>query len=241
MQPNDRPFQSTLPAWGETWGNNFFSPQKGFQSTLPAWGETSACRSCKNQFPISIHSPCMGRDIQAMFEDALDDDFNPLSLHGERPAAYGHLWPETRHFNPLSLHGERRSLRQLPAKGSSISIHSPRMGRDQGVGACPCARLISIHSPRMGRDPLPFLRVHMATISIHSPRMGRDRWISMQVCLLPDFNPLSPHGERQKAFWKWATRWKFQSTLPAWGETYTQILLHQEHCISIHSPRMGRD
>ena len=34
----------------------------------------------------------------------------------------------------------------------------------------------------------------------------------------------------------------FQSTLPAWGETYVATLKElQEMKISIHSPRMGRD
>ena len=33
----------------------------------------------------------------------------------------------------------------------------------------------------------------------------------------------------------------FQSTLPAWGETYFILLLRFFFVISIHSPRMGRD
>ena len=56
---------------------------------------------------------------------------------------------------------------------------------------------ISFHSPRMGRDWIaagPCLR---SIISIHSPRMGRD-------------------GETANAT---PNTMKFQSTLPAWGET----------------------
>ena len=71
----------------------------------------------------------------------------------------------------------------------------------------------------MGRDEqCPHDRTH-PQISIHSPRMGRDR-----VLFLP--------GKR---------RGRFQSTLPAWGETYAVGARVRYGGISIHSPRMGRD
>ena len=102
-------FQSTLPAWGETWGARFghgntnFNPlsphgerptQAGqalgsdvaFQSTLPAWGETLGTGTT-----------------------AFRDNFNPLSPHGERPSLRTGR-PCCTHFNPLSPHGERRSM-----------------------------------------------------------------------------------------------------------------------------------
>ncbi len=147
-------------------------------------------------------------------------------------------------FNPLSPHGERLAIIDQGAAAPTISIHSPRMGRD--CIAAPCGRQegeyfnplsphgerqipfhhlkgdvgISIHSPRMGRDNFLNEKVNPKCISIHSPRMGRDK-------------PRKPC---------WAGIWVFQSTLPAWGETTgngrrTAIL----HRISIHSPRMGRD
>ena len=56
-------------------------------------------------------------------------------------------------------------------------------------------------------------------ISIHSPRMGRDRFFAMRFPLFV----------------------KFQSTLPAWGETEWYKYLTGSTPISIHSPRMGRD
>ena len=102
---------------------------------------------------------------------------------------------------------------------SSISIHSPRMGRDRpsrrkatgwcdfnplsphgerhaAAAAATAAKNISIHSPRMGRDDLIRLHTIAINISIHSPRMGRD--------------PLAHRCPQTPA-------------------------------ISIHSPRMGRD
>ena len=79
-----------------------------------------------------------------------------------------------------------------------------------------------------------------------------------------DFNPLSPHGERLFGAQAGRPSKRFQSTLPAWGETIWQskrasnstnfnpLSPHGERpisginfyfrlYISIHSPRMGRD
>ena len=78
---------------------------------------------------------------------------------------------------------------------------------------------ISIHSPRVGRDMLTMLPIVTAYISIHSPRVGRDDntyrikedaekfqstlpvWgetynASIIIPGFTDFNPLSPCGER---------------------------------------------
>ena len=101
-----------------------------------------------------------------------------------------------------------------------ISIHSPRMGRDDPSGSIPSyGDLISIHSPRMGRDPG----------RSRSPRM-----ISRFQSTLPAWG--------ETAARRWTGRgMPFQSTLPAWGETNKDDTLLLRRAISIHSPRMGRD
>ena len=78
-------------------------------------------------------------------------------------------------------------------------------------------------------------------ISIHSPRMGRDLWGYGNSACRMDFNPLSPHGERHMATTGDSRAAKFQSTLPAWGETDPRGGRSPGGAISIHSPRMGRD
>ena len=148
--------------------------------------------------PISIHSPRMGRDSSSDNTCLLFlQHFNPLSPHGERLALSlsACFWPQ--HFNPLSPHGERPGGDRGGRPAFAISIHSPRMGRDQAEGRVEIWGLISIHSPRMGRDVTGggvFLHFDLfqstlpawgetgrrarhergAAISIHSPRMGRD-------------------------------------------------------------------
>ena len=125
-----------------------------FQSTLPAWGETFIVYYSVNiRSTISIHSPRMGRDTDASLLVAC----------------------MLTNFNPLSPHGERRAVSTIAHQILDISIHSPRMGRDG------CTR-----------PPVPY--------SEH-------------------FNPLSPHGERPRRTRRTCRRRLFQSTLPAWGET----------------------
>ena len=123
-------FQSTLPAWGETKrgrnarerGVNFnpLSPHgerrwwtarphwsTSFQSTLPAWGETDGVMRIAKVQKISIHSPRMGRDMDAMMQQRQAE----ISIHSPRmgrdaDAVKAAIPPQD--FNPLSPHGERR-------------------------------------------------------------------------------------------------------------------------------------
>ena len=124
---------------------------------------------------------------------------------------------------------------------ASISIHSPRMGRDiaaeeiqkavkrfqstlpaWGETACQPksgqARGISIHSPRMGRDHRPPGKRGGQRISIHSPRMGRDTDLS---------------GDQRVAY--------ISIHSPRMGRDEPCRTSSTGGGISIHSPRMGRD
>ena len=194
-------FQSTLPAWGETWLPMPEPPKEDYFNPLSPHGER--LRGGSHPAPekgISIHSPRMGRDltsgsrtvIRIAFQSTLpawgetsrgshagpvSRDFNPLSPHGER-LRDGGGGGKPQHFNPLSPHGERPDKGQMEASWRNISIHSPRMGRDPTGRGRPTRRCwISIHSPRMGRDLFPRPAEQAPVISIHSPRMGRDTTI----------------------------------------------------------------
>ena len=212
-------FQSTLPAWGETWGSR-----------------VTASKACS----ISIHSPRMGRDKSPCPQGRSGGHFNPLSPQGERPTpppeappptqfqstlpawgetVYGRLEGIQGRFQSTLPHGERHSPARPTWPLSPISIHSPRMGRDAEHRSGRRADQISIHSPRMGRD-LIFEKTQKSQeeISIHSPRMGRDT---------------APVGPR--------TPVQISIHSPRMGrDRFRQIRRHVDH-ISIHSPRMGRD
>ena len=144
-----------------------------FQSTLPAWGETPPDRRAVVRRSISIHSPRMGRD--------------PAFLQRAR---------STFDFNPLSPHGERLQMIKCAAHDLPFQSTLPAWGETGPWAAGVNAHRISIHSPRMGRDDDLQCLIGAAAISIHSPRMGRDGDQKTIEFRTWDFNPLSPHGER---------------------------------------------
>ena len=147
-----------------------------FQSTLPAWGET-ACSSGSSAYLSQFQStlPAWGETTSTVRMMCTGCYFNPLSPHGERLGRLqlSYAVPD---FNPLSPHGERLSLR-LP-KAASTSFQSTL--------------------PAWGETQCPHDRPHPQKISIHSPRMGRDATWRERSTTKTNFNPLSPHGERQQ-------------------------------------------
>ena len=160
-------------------------------------------------------------------------------------------WGETSLFPELDLPFLFQST--LPAWGETsrssrrsaarpISIHSPRMGRDAGeTGGGAGGKDFNPLSPH-GERLIPDNQIIGGYgISIHSPRMGRDIRFIRDCEAALNFNPLSPHGERHRVRPEEAHFVRFQSTLPAWGETQRHKQVARLPAISIHSPRMGRD
>ena len=100
----------------------------------------------------------------------------------------------------------------LPARGATRSLPSPSRCRN-----------ISIHAPRTGSDADARHGAARAEISIHAPRTGSD-WRRASGRFAPcDFNPRSPHGERQGLTLKAVRKEIFQSTLPARGATLVKF------------------
>jgi len=116
----------------------------------------------------------------------------------------------------------RGETRETPAEApeQGISIHSPHAGRDavnhissvrksifqstlpmRGETECDCRQtgvaLFQSTLPMRG-ETSGFCQVHYrGNISIHSPHAGRDIIYGILIFYVPDFNPLSPCGERQ--------------------------------------------
>ena len=89
--------------------------------------------------------------------------------------------------------------------------------------------------------PALYTAVIKAFISIHAPRTGSDLPLSANTVPAYNFNPRSPHGERQNAAKTSVRKVKFQSTLPARGATNYYADLLSTSVISIHAPRTGSD
>ena len=148
--------------------------------------------------------------------------FNPLSPHGERPAAFSVVDP----------------------KVHQISIHSPRMGRDPPPSPSWSPRFTKFQStlPAWGETGRRARHERGAAISIHSPRMGRDGNLITNATAATLFQSTLPAwGETTFGGGGGKIDAQFQSTLPAWGETDLAQPLAHLFIISIHSPRMGRD
>ena len=145
-----------------------------------------------------------------------------------------------------------------------ISIHSPRVGRDDPATA-PAVRtaFISIHSPRVGRDNIwAGGRRRSAYFNPLSP-CGERRPLSHGSCSSGHFNPLSPYGERPAGISAGGMSMNFnplspygerlcnalslsaasifQSPLPIRGETSLKPFICLILIISIPSPHTGRD
>ena len=129
---------------------------KRFQSTRPVWGATRARLTSECRRRISIHAPRVGRDARWRVPAC---GTSWISIHAPRvgrDAACENQYPAGQHFNPRAPCGARqhRKLRLLgalrfqstrPVWGATIvtldkvaemtiSIHAPRVGRDQRCG-----------------------------------------------------------------------------------------------------------
>ena len=124
-------------------------------------------------------------------------------------------------FNPRAPCGARRAGALRPVWPGMISIHAPRVGRDNIPSVVwLIIRNISIHAPRVGRDHADMHFLPFALISIHAPRVGRDQMIEFTAFGATYFNPRAPCGARpQIVDAAWTEVMIFQSTRPVWGAT----------------------
>ena len=181
-----------------------------------------------------------GRACLPLISDAPDCTCSPGRLWflggvGELPGS------RCTDFNPRARGGATNG-RGIRACEPAISIHAPRVGRDEDKSAIEFQVMISIHAPRVGRDgrsppssagssvfqstrPVWGATVQMQVvtvvvhISIHAPRVGRDRKRRSNRSGRVYFNPRAPCGARRSARHCLAVSGGFQSTRPVWGAT----------------------
>ena len=146
-------------------------------------------------------------------------DFNPRSPHGERLIALDAIQRVKVFQSTLPAWGATGSM-LCESILSKISIHAPRMGSDMMYkGYIQLAINFNPRSPhgeRRSRSQMTIQRLvfqstlpawgatlkvqrkaSVKNISIHAPRMGSDNNIRNWGQIGGNFNPRSPHGERQ--------------------------------------------
>ena len=145
------------------------------------------------------------------------------------------------YFNPRSPHGERQKRNDLVARGLIFQSTLPARGATQPFQTRPTHQRISIHAPRTGSDVLLYSRQHKPqNFNPRSPH-GERQISALTGIVQKDFNPRSPHGERPSRKMQISRLWRFQSTLPARGATLIDSVFPTIASISIHAPRTGSD
>ena len=148
-----------------------------FQPTLPARGATACWATAPSRSRnFNPRSPHGERHNNRAFRDGVRD-FNPRSPHGERQWYLKLTDGREADFNPRSPHGERPNQ----------DGHTP--GKDRFQPTLPARGATKRSECRTWITP---------AISTHAPRTGSDSIIDYQSAGFTDFNPRSPHGERQR-------------------------------------------
>ena len=140
--------------------------------------------------------------------------------------------------------GRDRADARICQRGIRISIHAPRMGRDD-LSSC----ISLIFTPFQSTRPVWGATVGVLCrravydfISIHAPRMGRDNVYSAIKSPRKLFQSTRPvWGATSVYSGRTVASMRFQSTRPVWGATDIGIYSRYVRRISIHAPRMGRD
>ena len=168
------------------------------------------------------------------------------------------------HFNPRSPHGERLFINSRKSFASGFQSTLPARGATRTTRLTRCSPTFQSTLPARGATKHRLSYDSQGYISIHAPRTGSDgyrrawrRRVQAFQSTLPargatprqrlhcprgtDFNPRSPHGERQLPNQAGLAPGKFQSTLPARGATRWRKGGVPQALISIHAPRTGSD
>ena len=208
----------------------------------PRVGSDSKKRPTAHSMAISIHAPRVGSDFNPTVGGSLDLNFNPRSPRGERQEPQSDLTDDIKFQSTLPAWGATNLLclcrksnefqSTLPAWGATheridklveifISIHAPRVGSDNTFRNY--GLIISDFNPRSPRGERPSPYTASATayvISIHAPRVGSDRLCFALVALVSSISIHAPRvGSDIKPLTIESGKFKFQSTLPAWGAT----------------------
>ena len=234
-----------------------------FQSTLPARGATQPAPANTSPPGISIHAPPHGERLYRIAASFLAMDFNPRSPHGERQQETQGWTLASLFQSTLPARGATFGILRCVADLKSFQSTLPARGATAGAGIFQPARIfqstlpargatardagldtgiiISIHAPRTGSDDeeklLLLELLHFNPRSPHGERHHRRADCPIRF----DFNPRSPHGERRCRIPGIPCRALFQSTLPARGATWYNIIVRGWCVISIHAPRTGSD
>ena len=128
-------------------------------------------------------------------------------------------------------------------KASVFQPTLPARGATRGRGDLDAVFIvISTHAPRTGSDHAFGAAIQLGDISTHAPRTGSDvlrARLRLQPC---NFNPRSPHGERQRLRWRRSREPGISTHAPRTGsDAHPYSRPRRCRRISTHAPRTGSD
>ena len=242
LPPGIMVFQSTLPAWGATTevpaqdGSGYISIH------APRMGSDCFSRSFARLVRISIHAPRMGSDISPhtpMAEQGIsihaprmgsDTLLMLRSLRQERFQSTLPAWGATANSGFMAAQ-QAKFQSTLPAWGATndlvIIVHIVNFNPRSPHGERHPQSLDVWHLSQF-QSTLPAwgaTSIRITDASVNElfqstlPAWGATRPPFSTSCVISNFNPRSPHGERQSKQFAANYALAFQSTLPAWGAT----------------------
>ena len=167
------PFQSTRPAWGATAFINLRGKLQLISIHAPRVGRDSKKYSARLRSAISIHAPRVGRDSSSASGFVISKYFNPRAPRGARPARESCAKAMT-DFNPRAPRGARLASQFCVAMREIFQSTRPAWGATLQRPPAPLCARISIHAPRVGRDQDRCLRTkRQQNFNPRAPRGAR--------------------------------------------------------------------
>ena len=213
-------FQSTLPHGERPPTIPLNRRDDAISIHAPAWGATDQEFPKRTGHDISIHAPAWGATYRERRGIDYDLYFNPRSrMESDSTSRARPSWKSN--FNPRSRMGSDEESESVESEEEVFQSTPPAWGATGALHQRRAERAISIHAPRMGSDLLAFIPlVMLLLISIHAPRMGSDKPEIIFKRTNLNFNPRSPHGERQaEEDHQEHQSLHFNPRPPAWGAT----------------------
>ena len=190
----DYNFNSLAPCGANLWDVFIFILIFEFQLTRPVWGEPADAMARVAKRCISTHSPRVGRTA--------------LIIRRRRRC----------HFNSLAPCGANRAAGGHACAYRQFQLTRPVWGEPLINIFGTIATTISTHSPRVGRTLTRAGLYKRKSISTHSPRVGRTRVSNFISAWNTNFNSLAPCGANLAATSVRRPDCSFQLTRPVWGE-----------------------
>ena len=211
-------FNSLAPRGANRYSNITAPRERAFQLTRPAWGEplhTFLLPTCN---AISTHSPRVGRTNFCTLIFSSSFYFNSLAPRGANLLA---ACPNSKrfYFNSLAPRGANPDFTWVWGYHSTISTHSPRVGRTWMRLSLKKDRLnFNSLAPRGANRSFLNRLATTSSFQLTRPAWGEPGDERAELQSFGDFNSLAPRGANLENF----------------------FIFFSKPCISTHSPRVGR-